>query len=217
MSDGRGKDGWDKLGRLSGFLAAVLVPIVIALAGHWYANALNQRETALREQEFAREYVQIALTILREEQDEISIPLRAWAVDILDHYSNEATQLSAEAKEALIQGGARIPRDTEATSVIDPSRSRFQNMIFLQEDALRALLARNIDAAIEHLSAAHRLWHDFRNVYEVLTHLRGRRSVLWTPGYNSAWQEVYRWLGGEWDLRDVNDDLVGALRAAGRS
>jgi hypothetical protein len=75
--------------------AAVAVPIVLAIFGY-----LIQRQIA--DQGVAKDYVQIAATILKEDPKGQEPELRAWAVSVLSKYS--PLPFSAKAKEGLRAG-----------------------------------------------------------------------------------------------------------------
>ena len=47
-SSGTPSHVWDKLKTLSGVTASIVVPLVIALTGHWYSKALKEREIQIR-------------------------------------------------------------------------------------------------------------------------------------------------------------------------
>ena len=81
----------------AGILAPVLSALVLGAAGLWIqariANDANDRE-----------YVQLALTILREPVDAAGgsrAPLRQWAVQIVDEYA--PVKLNDEGRNALLQ------------------------------------------------------------------------------------------------------------------
>lgn len=70
-------------------LASLLMPLAIASVGHWYTSALKERE-------IQTEYIELAISILREEPSESNLNVREWAVDIINEYSpvevNKATR-----------------------------------------------------------------------------------------------------------------------------
>jgi hypothetical protein len=74
---------------LSAIAASVLIPLAIALSGHWFSAALKERETQLK-------YVELAVGILREKPDPTAGQVRSWAVQVVDKFapvplSNQAT------------------------------------------------------------------------------------------------------------------------------
>jgi len=73
-------------------LAALLVPVVVAVVGSSFSSAVTNREIDIR-------FVELAVDILQEEPDEESRGLRDWAIDVIDEYSG--IQMSDEARESL--------------------------------------------------------------------------------------------------------------------
>jgi hypothetical protein len=210
---GRQRDVWDKLGVVSGFVAAVFVPLALGLAGHWYAAAISLRETQikeresdLKEQEFARQWVQISLDILRDEGTVGPEGLRRWAVKVINYYTHPDINMDEDLSEALATGRSSLP----ASGAGD----RVQRVEAMQTAALQALLERDIDGAIEQMGAAHREWHDFRTVWETLRLLRERRDEL-TPDADAAWSTLYRDLVREMDMRGVPETVRERLRSGG--
>ena len=94
-------DPWNQLETISRILAIAAIPIVVALGG-W----LVQRQ--LQKQSVGKDYVQIALSILREpDSSKVSVELRSWAVDLLNAYS--AVKLSDAVSKGLKAGQAVLP------------------------------------------------------------------------------------------------------------
>jgi hypothetical protein len=92
-SRGHEKDVWDKLSAISGLVAAILIPVAVSLIGNWFAESLHkreakikERETAIKEQEFTRKWVEISLEILRDPKSRDQTQLQKWAVNTLNHY-----------------------------------------------------------------------------------------------------------------------------------
>jgi len=85
---------WEKFKVVSGFLASILVPLAVGLAGHWVSAALTEKEVKMR-------YVELAIGILKEKPDEAAAGLREWAVKVLESYS--PVPIPEEARKALRQ------------------------------------------------------------------------------------------------------------------
>jgi hypothetical protein len=200
------KDFWDKLAVLSGFTAAVLVPVAIALFGHFYAEAASNRAADLQRQELARKWVELSLEILRDpgtaqrpgdETDEV--PLRRWAVKVINTYMDKDIRLDSTQQEELATAKTTLPE------------SRVQRVEGMQAAALRALLDQNIDAAIEQMTAAHQEWPDFRTVWEALQLMRSWQQSL-RPGADPDWQRLYDDLLQRMDPRGIPADVRQRLR-----
>ena len=87
------KDKWDKLAVISGFAASMLVPLVIAYTGQVYTSGLKQRDRQVQ-------YVELAVSILKEKPDKTQGEVREWAADIIDKYSE--VPLTKKARQQLI-------------------------------------------------------------------------------------------------------------------
>jgi hypothetical protein len=94
-------DLWSRLETISRILSIAAIPIVVALGG-W----LVQRQ--LQKQSVSKDYVQLAVSILREpDSSKVSGELRGWAVDLLNAYS--AVKLSGAVSKVLKAGEAVLP------------------------------------------------------------------------------------------------------------
>lgn len=96
------RDKWDTFERVSKVLSIAAIPVVIAVGG-WYI------QKQLQDQTVSRDYVQLAVTILKEPDDKTKIKpeLRAWAVDLLQN--NSPTKLSADVVMQLKSGQTILP------------------------------------------------------------------------------------------------------------
>ncbi|MFN4088341.1 MAG: hypothetical protein ACK4QW_04765 [Alphaproteobacteria bacterium] len=203
--DGVRKDAWDRFAIISGFIAAVLVPLSIGMAGHWYTAAIADREASLKEEQFAREWVQIALDILRTPGAPEQERLNRWAVQVVNHYMPAEIHIEETLQEDLATGRTRIPE-------VRSGLGRVERMEAMQSAALAALLERDIDGAIAQMEAAHGEWHDFRTVWETLRLLRARRPALAAGAGDAAWRDLYRELVRTMDMRGVPAELRARLR-----
>jgi len=129
MSEEKKKDLWDKLTALSALFASVQVPIVIAVVGHSYTNALKEAENRV-------EYTELAISILKNNPEQNTNYVRAWAVDVINQYSG--VPMDAKARQQLIF--SRLIQSNFANSNFIESdfkganfmRSRFNNSNFDQ-------------------------------------------------------------------------------------
>jgi LAS superfamily LD-carboxypeptidase LdcB len=101
-SEPQSKDKWDTVERTSKVLSIAAIPVVIAVGG-WYIQRQLQNQTV------SRDYVQLAVSILKEPDDKTKIKpeLRAWAVDLLK--DNSPTKLSDEVINQLKTGQTILP------------------------------------------------------------------------------------------------------------
>jgi hypothetical protein len=112
MDSPKNKDVWDKISSLSALLASVLVPVVLALVGNAYTNALKESENRAK-------YTELAINILKDKPTQETNDVRAWAIDVINQYSG--VPMSAQVKSQLLE--SRLVRS-------DFSRSNFQESNF---------------------------------------------------------------------------------------
>jgi len=124
----------ESLSKLSAALAAVVVPIAIALVGHWYTESLEARQ---REERF----VQLAVEILREDPSKHTENLRSWAVDVIDEYSG--VPMPKEARREVIEqspipsGGVQSHvRTRSLVSDLDPENEYLRFTIRMTRGAM---------------------------------------------------------------------------------
>src|SRR5215467_15201186 len=94
MADGTASNWQQTLSALSGAVAAVLIPIVLAVVGNAYTTAIKEREIQGR-------FVELALNILKDEPTKENENIRKWAVQVINAYSG--VPLSAAAESDLVQ------------------------------------------------------------------------------------------------------------------
>ena len=111
-SEHRELDKWSKVEKLSRVLSIVAIPVVLAIGG-WIVQNQLQNQTAIVQQQLqnqtvSKDYVQLAVSILREpDQSKIRPELRVWAVDLLNAYS--AVKLNESTATQLKNGQIALP------------------------------------------------------------------------------------------------------------
>lgn len=93
-------DSAQKIEQIAKILSLVAIPLVIAAFGWTIQNVLSQRS-------LGKDYVQLAVSILTEESDNVDPALREWAVDLLSE--NSPTKFSAEIAQQLKTGELKLP------------------------------------------------------------------------------------------------------------
>ena len=106
-----------------------MFPIIIAYFGWRIEVSINNRS-------LNRDYVQIAIEILKTPKDEVESPIRDWAVDLLA--DNAPTKLSSEAIAELKGGAPLVPL----------SKVIFIDYLVQNADTLNSI-AERIDTSIE--------------------------------------------------------------------
>ena len=124
METPKSKDMWDKMSALSALLASVLVPVVLAVVGNAYTNALKQAENRVR-------YTELAISILKDEPTSETQDVRAWAIDVINQYSG--VPMNAQVKSQLL--GSRLVRSDFVSS--DFTESVFRYALFPSSDFWR--------------------------------------------------------------------------------
>ncbi len=99
-------NSWEKLKIISGLIAAVIIPLVIAYIGNTYTSAIKERE-------LQGKFVELAVAILREKPSQETNDLRTWATQVIDKYSG--VPMSDEAKTELIDK-TPLPKNTGLTN-----------------------------------------------------------------------------------------------------
>lgn len=154
------RSNWQQtLSALSGAVAAVLIPIVLAIVGNGYTTAIKEREIQGR-------FVELALNILKDEPAKENENVRKWAVQVVNAYSG--VQLSAAAENDLVQ---KVPIAAGKTG----TAAR------LEQEGFRALLDGRYDNAIKAFEAAEAAYPTYHSVYEIGRKLSAERSKLDDP------------------------------------
>lgn len=105
-SENQGGDRWSIVERISKVLSIAAIPVVLAVGG-WYIQKQLQNQTV------SRDYVQLAVSILKEpDTSKIKPELRAWAVDLLS--DNSPTKFSPEVAQQLKSGETTLPASISA-------------------------------------------------------------------------------------------------------
>lgn len=88
-------------------LAALAVPIAVAVVGHIYAAAAKDKDVGIR-------FVELAINILSKEPTSADANVRRWAIRVLDKYSD--VQISQEARQDIIE---RVPLPVSPPKIVD--------------------------------------------------------------------------------------------------
>jgi len=78
-------------------IGTIAVPITVAFFGGWFTGSAKNREVEGK-------FVELAVTILREQPDPQKTALRSWAVDVLNSYSG--APIGAEARKSLTESSS---------------------------------------------------------------------------------------------------------------
>jgi hypothetical protein len=209
------KDLWDKLGVIAGVLASVLVPLAIGLAGHWVTGAYQERESKLKDREFARKWIEISLDILRSSDTVDQKNLRAWAVNVINYYAeNDAIKIPKELRTDLETGKSVVPAPSAPTE--QQAGGRVGQVTALETAALQYALAKDIGQAIGTMQLAYEAWPEFRTVDETLKLLRRSQPNL-TDADDPDWRTLYGQIVKSMDMRGVDPAVVDGLKQAAQA
>ena len=104
-SENERPDTAGKIERLAKILSLIAIPIVIAAIGWMIQDVLSQRAVS-------KDYVQLAVTILTKEPENVDHAIREWAVDLLN--DNSPTKFSADVTKRLKAGEISLPEALSA-------------------------------------------------------------------------------------------------------
>ena len=103
------KDYWDK----AQIIGTLLIPIAIAVFGIFINNTIKEKEIKLK-------YIELAISILRDEPKQETIGLREWAINLVQKYSIE--KFSEGALEELKRSALpyeKLLKDTKGEIIRD--------------------------------------------------------------------------------------------------
>ena len=179
--------------RVSKTLSIAAIPIVLSIGG-WIIQRQLQNQTV------SKDYVQLAVSILKEpESSTIKPEMRAWAVQLLN--DNSPTKFTPQVSEQLKTGQAQLPANFEVSSsaatnptVITTSTSNPREEAANWEiKGFDFLVSKNAEAALLAFANAEKLWPSYHNVAEIRKLLEGNLAAL-KEGKNDAWITFYRTL-----------------------
>ena len=132
---------WKKLQVLSISVAALLIPIVLALVGHLVNSTLKEKELRLQ-------YVELAVGILKEEPTQETSNLREWAIEVIE--LNSPVKLPQEAIEELKNKSLWSAVTSEGLSrlsysLVKVADSDTDRIIYISSAGLRPLKLLRVD------------------------------------------------------------------------
>jgi hypothetical protein len=202
---------WETVERVAKTLSILAIPVVLAIGG-WI---IQQR---LQDKTLSRDYVQLAVSILKEPRSANEDPqMRTWAVQLLN--DNSPTKFSAQVFEQLKSGTAQLPQSFNVTQVAPPTTSTAtqprEEAVDLEVKGFQFIVSKDVDAALEAFAKAEKLWPSYHNVAEIRKLLNDNRAALIAApkeGKSPAWTNVYQTLLSKysWGMpADVQNKLRG--------
>ena len=184
----RSMSKWEAIERVSKTLSIAAIPIVLAVGG-W---VLQER---LQDQTVSRDYVQLAVTILKEPNS--SKDMKSWAVLLLNAHS--ATKFTPEKSKSLSEGTIQL----RASFAIAPSNNvpTITSSSAPTEDAenwelkgFGFLFERDVDSAWQAFKNAETAYPSFHSVSEIRKLLDAKKTELNAApkeGRNEVWKNFY--------------------------
>jgi len=186
------KNRWDTIERVVRTLSVAAIPIVVAVVG-WL---IQQR---LQDQTIKRDYVQLAVSILKEPEAKLQPEMRDWAAKLLNE--NSPTKFDPKFVEQLSSGAAKLPESYNITQASAPATvsatgSRGEATTWEQK-GFDALASKDLETAIDAFTNAEQIWPTYHNVSEIRKLLEDNRTALAAAPKevkSDAWTNVYRTL-----------------------
>jgi len=91
-SPAKKKDVWDKLAVLGTLTSGIAIPLAVVYIGSNLNDSIKASENKLK-------YIEIATSLIREEPKDENQALRAWAIDVLAHFSKDVPMSEAAQTE----------------------------------------------------------------------------------------------------------------------
>jgi hypothetical protein len=190
---GQRVSNWEMIERISKTLSIVAIPLVLACGG-WI---IQQR---LQDQTVSRDYVQLAVSILKEPKDsKINDEMRAWAVQLLN--DNSPTKFNQRVFDQLKAGTTQLPEDFNVTQPVVAVEPALDNpraqATDLELKGFDFIVSKDVDAALQAFTSAEKLRPNYHNVAEIRKLLEDNRAALAAApreGKSEAWSNVYRTL-----------------------
>jgi hypothetical protein len=112
MADEKTRDFWDKADTVSSIASKLLIPVILVIVADLLSASLRERQAAVDEGDLKRAWVELALSVLRDEKMEDQRDMRTWSVAVINHYVPEEIQLPTNLREGLVKGTVSLPGST---------------------------------------------------------------------------------------------------------
>ncbi len=181
---------WEMVERVSKTLSMLAIPLVLAFGG-WI---IQQR---LQNQALNRDYVQLAVSILKDKTSNADPQMRSWAVQLLN--DNSPTKFNSQVFEQLKSGTAQLPENFNVTQEVSTVAATSVPPREAAADAelkgFDFLVSKDAEGSIQAFALAEKLWPTYHNVAEIRKLLEENRAALVAApkdGKSEPWTKVYR-------------------------
>jgi hypothetical protein len=198
QSDAQHKSFWETAEKISKTFSIAAIPVVLAIGG-W----IIQRR--LQDQTLQRDYVQLAVTVLKEPAS--SQDMKDWAVSLLA--KNSPVPFAQKIQVDLSNGKIQLPATFEVTPAtvapgVDASANSGDSAADWELKGFDALFSRDADNALEAFKNAEKKSPAYHSVAEIRKLLESKRAELnGAPkeGPSDAWKAVYSTVLKEYSWR----------------
>ena len=182
---------WDTAEGISRTLSIAAIPFVLAVGG-WII------QKRLQDQTVKRDYVQLAVTVLKEPAS--SKDMKKWAVDLLN--DNSPTRFTPDIEKSLSDGTIQLPTNfnltpTTAVPAVTSSANSKDEAVNWELKGFDFLVHRDAESALQAFANAEKLWPDYHSVREIRKLLEEKRTELVPApkeGRSDAWKNFYHTL-----------------------
>jgi WD40 repeat protein len=122
----------DVIEQLAKIIGIIAIPVVIPIALAIYSARV---QAAAQTETINRDYVQLAVSLLKEKKDVIDPGMRGWAVDLLAEHS--PTKFKPDVISALKSGKATLPGDLESLPTVSVASPDRQTVLHAFSSAIR--------------------------------------------------------------------------------
>jgi hypothetical protein len=182
---------WEALERISKTLSIFAIPVVLGFGG-WIIQQRLQNQTV------SRDYVQLAVSILKEPKDsKIDPEMRDWAVQLLNE--NSPTKFNQRVVDQLKAGTTQLPETYNVTqpvtSEVTASGNPKQEAADWELKGFDSLVHKDAEAALQAFTNASKLYPSYHNVGEIKNLIQKNLPALTSApkeGKSEAWSSVYQ-------------------------
>lgn len=173
--DNSTKSLWDTIEGAARTLSIIAIPVVLAIGG-WII------QKRLQDQSISRDYVQLAVSILKEpEGGKIKPEMRAWAVQLLN--DNSPTKLTPAVEDQLKNGEVYLPASynpssNAGTTAPAAGATSKDEALTLESQGFASIVNKDVESALQSFTAAEKLWPTLHNVKEIRQLLEQNKPAL---------------------------------------
>ncbi len=114
MADGndtkvKERDFWEKSEAVASIASKLLIPILLVFIADVLSSGLREREAKVSESELSRAWVELALSVLKDDGFADQRDMRAWSVKVINNYVPEGIRIPKTLSEDLVDGTVSFP------------------------------------------------------------------------------------------------------------